>query len=62
MSTQPNILRDDLPSILDQLQRNAFFGSLELKFEGGLVVLLKKTETIKPLTCRDNRGHNGYPR
>ncbi len=35
-----------------------FFGTVELKFESGRVVLIRKSETIKPSTndCRDNRG------
>jgi len=37
-----------LPALLDQLRRENFYGSLEIKLEAGEVVLLKKTETIKP--------------
>jgi hypothetical protein len=59
MSAPNTVPRDDLPAILDQLRRGAFYGSLELKFEGGEVVLLKKTETIKP-NCRDNRGRDAH--
>jgi hypothetical protein len=33
---------------LRELERLRFFGTLEIKFEAGTVVLLKKTETIKP--------------
>lgn len=43
-----------------ELERTQFFGSLEIKFERGRVVLVKKTETLKPSeterNCRDNRG------
>jgi hypothetical protein len=47
----------DVTRLLSQLQENHFYGSLELKFEAGCVVLLKKTETIKPKdSYRDNRG------
>ena len=44
--------------ILGTLERSHFYGSLEIKFEAGRVVLLRKTETIKPTgeNCRDNRG------
>lgn len=42
--------------MLLELEHSGFYGSLELKFEAGSVVLLKKTETIKPNDCRDNRG------
>lgn len=44
--------------ILCDLERNRFYGSLELKFESGQVVLLRKTETIKPRNFRDNRGEH----
>lgn len=45
-------------SVLEQLQRQKFYGSLEMKFEGGRVVLLRKTERIKPVPYdyRNNRG------
>jgi hypothetical protein len=42
--------------LLNELQRTRFFGSLELKFEAGRVVLVRKTETLKPQDCRNNRG------
>lgn len=41
--------------VLHELEQQRFYGSVELKFEAGRVVLLRKTETIKP-DCRDNRG------
>jgi hypothetical protein len=46
----------NLAEVLDSLEQSNFFGSLEIKFEAGRVVLLKKTETIKPDNRRDNRG------
>ena len=46
-------------NILKELERERFYGSLEIKFEAGRVVLIRKTETIKPNNHRDNRGeHN----
>lgn len=44
--------------ILRSLEQSRFFGTLELKFEAGRVVLIRKTETLKPSAqdCRDNRG------
>jgi hypothetical protein len=44
--------------IVRELERAHFYGSLEIKFEAGRVVLLKKTETIKPDDehQRNNRG------
>jgi hypothetical protein len=48
----------ELTELLRELEAARFFGSLELKFESGHVVLLKKTETLKPMqqSCGDNRG------
>ncbi len=45
-----------LGDLLAELERERFYGSLEVKLEAGRVVLLRKTETIKPEDCRDNRG------
>lgn len=49
---------NELAEMLRQLELGRFYGSVELKFEAGHVVLLKKTETIKPMqpSCGDNRG------
>lgn len=43
---------------LQELERKQFFGSLEVKFESGKIVLLRKSETIKlePENYRNNRG------
>ena len=43
---------------LCELERLRFFGTLEIKFEAGRVVLPRKTETIKPVIehCRNTRG------
>ena len=44
--------------ILRSLEQSRFYGTVELKFESGRVVLIRKTETIKPCVqdYRDNRG------
>jgi hypothetical protein len=44
--------------LLRSLEQSRFFGTVELKFESGRVVLIRKTETLKPSAqdCRDNRG------
>jgi len=51
----------EMQEVLRQLEQGRFYGSLEIKFEGGRVVLVRKTETIKPSNCRDNRGKNNEP-
>ena len=43
-------------ALLADLEKAGFWGSLEIKFEGGNVVLIKKTETLKP-NQRNNRGN-----
>ncbi len=44
--------------LLRSLEQSRFYGTLELKFESGRVVLIRKTETIKPETVpyRNTRG------
>ena len=44
--------------LLRSLEQSRFYGTVELKFESGRVVLIRKTETIKPCVqdYRDNRG------
>ena len=44
--------------ILRSLEQSRFYGTVELKFESGRVVLIRKTETLNPSAqdCRDNRG------
>jgi hypothetical protein len=50
-----------IAKILDELTQKHFYGSLEFKFEHGRVVLMRKTETIKPAdnNWRNNRGKDG---
>ena len=40
--------QSDIPQLIEGLRQSRFYGSLEIKLEAGQVVLLKKTETIKP--------------
>jgi hypothetical protein len=47
---------NSVEELIRDLQRQSFFGTVEIKFESGRVVLLKKIETIKPTDWRDNRG------
>jgi hypothetical protein len=47
-----------IEEILRELERQRFYGAVEVKFEAGRVVLVRKTETLKPAPedYRDNRG------
>jgi hypothetical protein len=49
---------DAIEGVLGALVRDRFYGSVEIKFEAGKPVLLRKTETIKPTKegNRDTRG------
>lgn len=51
---------NELITMLRQLEGAKFYGSLEVKMEAGHVVLVRKTETLKPASenRRDNRGAN----
>ncbi len=50
------------PGLLEVVERlynlecERFYGAMEIKFEAGRVILLRKTETTKPNNCRENRG------
>lgn len=50
-----NAANQTATALLSDLERAGFWGSLEIKFEGGNVVLIKKIETLKP-NQRGNRG------
>ena len=38
-----------------EFEQDKLYGELTIKYEAGRVVLIKKSETIKPATVRDNR-------
>lgn len=48
----------ELRRMLDALERDKFYGSLEIKIEAGRVVLIRKSETFKPAepNYRPNNG------
>ncbi len=37
-----------LIELLKQLNKNKFYGSIEIKFENGEIVIIRKIENIKP--------------
>ncbi len=46
-----------LLALLRELEAARFYGAVEIKFEAGCVVLIRKSETIKTTNdCRDSRG------
>jgi hypothetical protein len=50
-----------IQKVVTELETRRFFGTLEIKFEAGRVVLLRKSETLKP-NCRDSRGNSNEQR
>jgi hypothetical protein len=38
-----------LPELVNDLERSRFYGSLELKYEDGRLVLIRKSETFRPM-------------
>jgi hypothetical protein len=42
--------------LLKQAEATHYFGSIELKFEDGQIVIVRRSETLKPADiCRDTR-------
>ena len=39
----------DIPELISALEQSQFYGSLELKYEGGRLMLIRKSETFKPM-------------
>jgi hypothetical protein len=52
--------QDSIGPLVEELQSQRFYGSLEIKLEAGRIVLLRKTETIK-LSESDYRNNRGNP-
>jgi len=47
---------NEMVQLLRQLEQARFYGSVELKYEAGRVVLIRKSETFKP--CESGYGNN----
>jgi hypothetical protein len=52
------LVMNDAFKLLERLQRERFFGALEIKFENGRVTVMKKIETILPNKSRESRTFN----
>jgi len=46
--------------ILKHLEQQGFYGALDIKFEAGRVVLIRKTETLKPALSDKGENHNEH--
>ena len=47
---------NEVLALLRQLETSFFYGSVELKYEAGTLVLVRKSETFKPTEA--NHGNN----
>jgi len=47
---------ETITRLLKDLEQRRFYGGLEIKFEAGRVVVMRKSETIKLQDHRNNRG------
>ena len=45
-----------IEKVIKEIETRRFFSTLVIKFEAGRVVLIRKSETLKPNDCRDNPG------
>jgi hypothetical protein len=51
----------EISKLTGDLERSRFYGSVELKFEDGRLVLIRKTETFKP-PMEHPTGNDQIPR
>jgi len=51
--------RVTIEKLVKELEQQRFYGVVELKFESGRVVLIRKTESIKPNDSTDYRTNRG---
>ncbi len=51
-----------ITKLLRDFEQQRFYGGLEIKFESGRMVLIRKTENIKPEDRRDDRGNHNEQR
>ena len=50
-------MTQEISELARELEKSRFYGSLELKYEDGRLVLIRKTETFRPMekpTGNDN--------
>lgn len=59
MPTKYDRIDPTVEMLVREFEYDRLYGTVEIKFEAGRVVLLKKSETIKPLSDRDIRGDEG---
>lgn len=50
-----NPIDPSLELLVREYQREKLYGTIEVKYEAGRIVLLRRMESIKPASSRDNR-------
>jgi hypothetical protein len=60
MMRTPTLVCPEVEILLNEAIRNRLYGTIEVKFESGRVVLIKKSETLKPADDRNTRDQDGY--
>lgn len=50
-------MTQDISELARELEKSRFYGSLELKYEDGRLVLIRKTETFRPMEQPTGNEH-----
>ncbi len=51
-------MTQNIADLIRELEKGHFYGSLELKYENGRLVLVRKSETYKPMEKPDEYDNN----
>jgi hypothetical protein len=54
-----SLICPDVELLLVEAVRDRLYGTIEIRYESGRVVLIKKSETIKPADDRTSRSQDG---
>ena len=50
-------MTQDVSELTRELEKSRFYGSLELKYEDGRLVLIRKSETFRPMEKPTGNDH-----
>lgn len=54
-----SLISPEVELLLTEAVRDRLYGTIEVRYEAGRVVLLRKSETIKPIDDRTSRSQDG---
>jgi hypothetical protein len=54
------MINPDVYKVHEKAESDKFFGSVEVSYQNGKAVIIRRTETIKPASCRDTRNLAPY--